>query len=125
MVTFRGSKIAIADLELKKANVEAQRAELERRYAEVESQTREEILTLVLEYEEALRQTALITAQLNNHQIITKVMEIDYRFGGSSTESYLAAVEKQERLENQFIQTQIAQQESLRKILSLTGFTTF
>jgi hypothetical protein len=49
-------------------------------------------------------------------------MEIDYRFGGSSTESYLAAVEKQERLQNQLIETQIAQQESLRKILSLTGF---
>lgn len=115
-------KIAIADLELKKANVEVQRAELERRYSEVESQTREEILTLVLEYEEALRQTALITAQLNNHQIITKVMEIDYRFGGSSTESYLAAVEKQERLETQIIELRIAQAESLRKILFITGF---
>jgi hypothetical protein len=115
-------KIAIADLELKKANVEVQRAELERRYSEVQSQTREEILTLVLEYEEALRQTALITAQLNNHQIITKVMEIDYRFGGSSTESYLAAVEKQERLSTQIIERRIAQTESLRKILSLTGF---
>ncbi len=34
------SRIAIADLELKKANVEAQRAELERRYAEVESKTK-------------------------------------------------------------------------------------
>jgi hypothetical protein len=115
-------KIAIADLELKKANVEVQRAELERHYAEVESQTREEILTLVLEYEEALRQTALITAQLNNHQIITKVMEIDYRFGGSSTESYLAAVEKQERLSTQIIELRIAQTESLRKILFITGF---
>ena len=121
-VTFRERRIAIADLELKKANVEAQRAELERRYSEVESQTREEILTLVLEYEEALRQAALITAQLNNHQIITKVMEIDYRFGGSSTESYLAAVEKQERLENQFIRDSNSSTESLRKILSLTGF---
>ena len=39
-----------------------------------------------------------------------------------SPPQYLAAVEKKERLENQLIQTQIAQQESLRKILSLTGF---
>jgi hypothetical protein len=95
---------------------------LERRYAEVQAQIREEILTRVLEYEAAGRQAALITAQLNNHQIMTKVMEIDYRFGGSSTNSYLAAIEKQERLENQLIQTQIAQQESLRKILFLSGF---
>ena len=115
-------KIAIADLEIKKANVEVQRTELERRYTEVQTQTREQILTLVLDYEAAERQAALIIAQLNNHQIILKAMEIDYRFGGSSTDAYLAAVEKQERLENQLIQTHIEQQESLRKILSLTGF---
>ena len=81
-----------------------------------------QILTLVLDYEATERQAALIVAQLNNHQIILKAMEIDYRFGGSSTDAYLAAVEKQERLENQLIQTHIEQQESLRKILSLTGF---
>ena len=117
------SRIAIADLELKKANVEAQRAGLERRYSEVQSRTREQILTLVLEYEAATRQAALIATQLNNHQVISKVMEIEYRMGGSSTNSYLAAIEKQDRLENQLIELQISQQESLRKILSLTGFS--
>ncbi len=119
------SRIAIADLELKKANVEAQRAELERRHSEVQSQTREQILTLVLDYEAYRRQAALIAAQLNNHRVISKVVEVEYRMGGSSTNSYLAAIEKQERLENQLIQTQIAQAESLRKILSLTGFDQF
>ena len=83
---------------------------------------REKILTLVLEYEAAGRQITFITSQLNNHRILFKVMEIDYRFGGSSTDAYLAAIEKQERLENQLIELRIAQQESLRKILSLTGF---
>ncbi len=117
------SRIAIADLELKKANVEAQRAGLERRYSEVLAKTREQILTLVLEYEAVTRLTALISTQLNNHQVISKVVEIEYRFGGSSTNSYLAAIEKQERLENQLIELQISQQESLRKILSLTGFS--
>ncbi len=116
------SRIAIANLELRKANVEAQRAELERRYSEVQAKTREQILTLVLDYEAAGRQAALIAAQLNNHRVISKVVEVEYRFGGSSTESYLAAVEKKERLENQLIQAQIAQAESLRKILSLTAF---
>jgi hypothetical protein len=115
-------KIAIADLELKKAYVEAQRAGLERRYSEVQSQTREQILTLVLDYEAAGRQAALISTQLNNHQVISKMVEIEYRMGGSSTNSYLAAIEKQERLENQLLQTQIAQAESLRKVLAFTGF---
>ncbi len=56
-------------------------------------------------------------------------MEIDYRFGGSSTDDYLKAIceaapsvsEKQSRLENQLIQAQRSQGESLRKIFSLTG----
>ena len=114
-------KIAIADLQLKKANVEVQRAGLERRYSEVQEQMREKILTLVLEYEAAERQLAFITEQLNNHRILFKVMEIDYRFGGSSTSVYLAAIEKQARLENQLIQAQTSQRESLRKIIFLTG----
>ena len=114
-------KIAIADLQLKKANVEVQRARLERRYSEVQDQMREKILSLVLEYEAAGRQIAFITDQLNNHLILFKVMEIDYRFGGSSTDAYLTAIEKQERLENQLIQVQISQRDLFRKILSLTG----
>jgi hypothetical protein len=82
---------------------------------------REKILTLVLEYEAAVRQVAFIATQLNNHRILFKVIEIDYRFGGSSTEVYLTAMEKQEKLENQLIQVQISQRDLLRKILSLTG----
>lgn len=77
-----------------------------------------------MEYEAAVRQVAFITTQLNNHRIQFKVMEIDYRFGGSSIEVYLSAIEKQARLENQLIDIQMAQQESIRKILSLTGFIT-
>ncbi len=114
-------KIAIADLQLKKANVEVQRAGLERRYSEVQDQMREKVLTLVLEYEAARRQIAFIMTQLNNHSILFKVMEIDYRFGGSSTETYLAAIEKQSRLENELIETLTFQEESIRKIVYLTG----
>ena len=94
------SRIAIADLQLKKANVEVQRAGLERRYSEVQDQMREKILTLVLNYEAAARQIVFIKTQLHNHLILFKVMEIDYRFGGSSTDAYLTAIEKQTRLEN-------------------------
>jgi hypothetical protein len=109
-------RLAITDLEIKKADIEAARAELE-------SLLQEQILTLALNYEAAVRQSSSIISQLDDHQILSKVVEIDYRFGGSSTDAYLAAVEKRERLENQLIQTQISQNESVRKILSLTGFT--
>ena len=114
-------KIAIADLQLKKANVEVQRVGLERRYSEIQDQMKEKVLTLVLEYEAAERQVAFIIDQLNNHRILFKVIEIDYRFGGSSTEAYLTVIEKQAKLENQLIQAQASQGESLRKIFFLTG----
>ena len=119
---YQRSAIAISDLEIKKAGLEAQQAGFLRRQAEVESQIREQILTLVLAYEAAVRQSTLIASQLESQRILSQVVEIDYRSGSSSTESYLAALEKRERLENQLIQTTTNQQESLRKILSLTGF---
>ncbi len=55
--------IAIADLEVKAATLEATRANLVWRRAEVKSQLREEILTLVLDYEAAGRQAALVESQ--------------------------------------------------------------
>ena len=115
------SRIAIADLQLKKANVEVQRVELERRYSEVQDQMREKILTLVLEYEATGRQIAMINEQINHHRIVFKVMEIDYRFRGSSTEAYVQAIEKEARLENELIHIQTSQREFLGKIISLTG----
>jgi hypothetical protein len=120
---YQRSEIAISDLEIKKAGLEAQQAGFLRRQAEVESQLREQILTLVLNYEAAVRQSSLIASQLDSQRILSQVVEIDYRYGNSSTESYLAALEKRERLENQLIQSTTDQQESLRKILSLTGMT--
>ncbi len=60
--------IAIAELEVKAATLEATRANLERRRAEVESQIREEILTLVLDYEAAGRQAALVESQERQSQ---------------------------------------------------------
>jgi hypothetical protein len=89
----------------------------------VKSQLQEQILTLVLNYEAAVRQSSLMTSQLNHQHILSQVVEIDYRFGGSSTDTYLAAVEKRERLQNQLAQSQISQDESVRKILRLTGLT--
>ena len=64
----------------------------------------------------------MINEQLNHHRIVFKVMQIDYRFGGSSTETYLQAIEKQSRLENQLIQAETSQRELFRKLLALTSF---
>ncbi|MEO1466896.1 MAG: hypothetical protein AAFR89_11885, partial [Cyanobacteria bacterium J06633_1] len=80
--------IAIADLEVKSGELEAYRANLHRRKAEIKSQLREEVLGLVLEYEESVRQYSLVESQLAGHQVQQQIMEIDYRYGEGSTSSY-------------------------------------
>ncbi len=114
--------IAIADLEVKAATLEAARANLERRRAEVESQIREEVLSLVLEYEAAGRQAALVESQLAAHELQQKIMEIDYRMGNGSTSQILALTHSGERLKNQLLQISTSQLEALRKILEITGY---
>lgn len=118
---YQRSEIAITDLEIKKSQLEAYGAELVRRKAEVEGSLKEEILALVLTYERESRQQQLLFNQLENQSILSNVVEIDYRFGGSSTESYLASIEKQERLESMLAQSIINQQESIRKLEGLVG----
>ncbi len=118
---FQRSEIAITDLEIKKSQLEAFGAELTRRKAEVEGSLKEEILGLVLSYERETRQQQLLLSQWSNQSILSNVVEIDYRFGGSSTESYLASIEKQEKLESMLTQSAINQQESMRKLMALVG----
>lgn len=115
------NRLMITDLEIRKADLEAARAELERQREVKKSQLSEQILTLLLSYESTARQEKLIRSSLNNQAVLMKVVEVDYRFGGSSTEAYLNAIAKREQLENQLIQLQITTAESVRKLLALTG----
>ncbi len=115
--------IAIADLEVKAATLEATRANLERRRAEVESRLRDEVLTLVLDYEAAGRQAALVESQLASHQIQQRLVEIDYRQGNGSTSQFLALSQHRERLSEQLTRHQLDQKQAIRRVLSLTGFT--
>jgi hypothetical protein len=118
---FQRSEIAITDLEIKKSQLEAYGADLTRRKAEVESILKEQILTLVLSYERETRQQQLLLTSVENQSLLSNVVEIDYRFGGSSTESYLASIEQQEKLQSMLNQSVINQQESVRKLVSLLG----
>ena len=115
--------IAIADLEIKSAELEAYRANLHRRKAEIKSKLREEVLGLVLEYEAVVRQYSLIESQLASHQVQQQIMEIDYRFGQGSTSSYLALKNEGERLSSQLVEYRNSQLEAIRKILELTNST--
>jgi predicted ATPase len=115
--------IAIADLEVKSAELEADRANLHRRQAEVSSQLKEDILGLVLEYEAAEREYVLAQSKLATYSQQRQLIEIDYQFGNGSTTQMLSMWQQGEGLEAQVIQVEGKKVEITRKLQQLTGFT--
>lgn len=111
--------IAIADLEVKSAELEAYRANLHRRKAEVKSQLREEVLALVLEYEAAEREYVLAQSKLATYSQRRQLVEIDYQFGNGSTTQMLSMWQQGESLEAKVIQIESKTAEIARKIQQL------
>jgi predicted ATPase len=115
--------IAIADLEVKSAELEADRANLHRRQAEVKSQLREDVLNLVLEYEAAEREYVLAQSKLATYSQQRQLIEIDYQFGSGSTTQMLSMWQQGEGLEAQVLEASGKKVEITRKLEQLTGFT--
>jgi predicted ATPase len=115
--------IAIADLEVKSAELEADRANLHRRQAEVKSQLKEDILGLVLEYEAAEREYVLAQSKLATYNQQRQLIEIDYQFGNGSTTQMLSMWQQGESLEANVMETESQKVEITRKLQQLTGFT--
>ena len=113
--------IAIADLEVKSGELEAYRANLHRRKAEIKSQLREEVLGLVLEYEESVRQYSLVESQLASHQVQQQIMEIEYRFGKGSTSSYFASINEENKFIGRMTKYQNFQLEIIRIITDIVS----
>lgn len=113
--------IAIADLEVKSAELEVYRANLHRRKAEVSSQLREDVLSLVLEYEAAEREYALAQLKLATYSQQRQLIEIDYQFGNGSTTQMLSMWQQGESFEADLIQIESKKTEITRKIQQLTG----
>lgn len=115
--------IAIADLEVKSAELEAYRANLHRRQAEVKSQLREAVLSLVLEYEAAEREYVLAQSKLATYSQQRQLIEIDYQFGSGSTTQMLSMWQQGEGLEAEVLKASGKKVEISRKLEQLTGFT--
>jgi predicted ATPase len=113
--------IAVADLEIKSAELEADRANLHRRQAEVKSQLRENVLGLVLEYEAAEREYVLAQSKLATYNQQRQLIEIDYQFGSGSTTQMLSLWQQGESLEADVIQIESQKAEITRKLQQLTG----
>lgn len=108
-------RIAVAELELRLS-------ELERRRGELEASLREEVLTLVLDVERMNRQLSLARSQLATHQQRVEILEVSYRTGSGSTAAMLPLWQRTEALESEIVETEIAQRETYRALLELTGY---
>ena len=113
-------RIAIADLEIKAATLEAARAELERQVEAEKILLGGKLLQLVLDYEAAARQIDLVRNQLETFTQQQSILRIQYRFGQGNTAQFLAAQERGERLRSQLIDLELLQQQKAKNLEQLT-----
>ena len=113
--------IAIADLEVKSAELEAYRANLHRRKAEIKSQLQEDVLNLLSEYEAAEREYVLAQSKLATYSQQRQLIEIDYQFGNGSTTQMLSMWQQGESLPRNVIEAKNKCGEIIRKLQQITG----
>jgi hypothetical protein len=82
-------RIAIADIEVKAATLEAARAELERQREEEKVLLGEKVLRLVLDYEAVSRKYDLVESQLITYSQQQEILRIRYRLGQGETAEFL------------------------------------
>lgn len=115
-------ELKVEELELRGMSVEAAAANLEVRRGEVEDRLREEVLNLILGYEEAARKIAglrsrieteaasyqiqveRLTRQLEAIQTQIQIAEVGYRFGQGSTREMIGLWERPQELQQQLDQ---------------------
>jgi hypothetical protein len=116
------NKIAIADLEIKTADLEAAKAELERQREFEKTLLGEKVLRLVLDYESANRRYELLTSQLETLNQQREVTRIAYKFGEGNTSQILGMEDRRDRLNEQIVDVEIKKDEAVRELLQVTGY---
>jgi predicted ATPase len=112
--------IAIADLEIKSAELEAQLANLHGRQAEVKSKLKEEILSLLLEYEAAETESVLAQSKLATYSQQRQLIEIEYQYGNGSTTEMLSFWQQGESLEAELIKVKNERERVVRQLKQIT-----
>ena len=114
-------KLAIADLQVKTAQLESALAELEVQKEEQKILLGEKVLRLLLDIESNERTIALIQSQQNTFALQNEVFRIQYRFGQGSTEQLLGMTTRGDRLDEQLTAAQIKRDGAVRELGQVTG----
>jgi hypothetical protein len=115
-------RLAIADLEIKAATLEAARAELERQREEEKVNLGDKVLRLVLDYEAAQRQVELVKSQLQTFTQQQEILKIRYRLGEGETSEFLEQEVRGDGLEARLVELETLQQEKVRELGQVTGY---
>lgn len=110
------------DVDIQIAELVRRVSELVRRRAEVTVQLHDEVTDLVLDVEKGDRQIALLQSQLVSQQQRVAVMEAGYRTGSGKTTQMIALWQQSENLEAKLTEATVEQEQSIRKLLELTGY---
>ena len=115
-------RIAIADLEVKAATLEATRAELERQREEEKVNLRDKVLRLLLDYEAVSRKYALVESQLITYNQQQEILRIRYRLGEGETSQFLESQVRGDGLREQLVELESLQQEKVKELGQVTGW---
>ena len=118
-MAYSGIISAIANLEIRTADLLAAKAELERQQEEEKLEIEEEVLNLLLDYEAAKRKYELLLSQLETLEQQREVMRIAYRLGRGSTSQILGMENRRDRTIEQLTDVEIKKDESVRELLQL------
>jgi hypothetical protein len=115
-------RLAIADLEVKAATLEAARAELERQREEEKVLLGEKVLRLLLDYEAVSRKYELVESQLKTYNQQQEILRIRYRLGEGETAEFLESQVKGEGLRGQLVELESLLAEKVRELVQVTGW---
>ena len=114
--------IAIANLEIRTADLLAAKAELERQQEEEKVKIGDRILRLLLDYEAAQRRHKLLSSQLVTLEQQQRVARVSYRRGRGSTSQILGMNDKRDRTIEKIVDTEIEKDEAVRELGQLTDY---
>jgi outer membrane protein TolC len=114
-------KLAIADLQVKTAQLESALAEMERRKEEEKINLGDKVLRLVLDYEAVSRKYALVESQLITYSQQQEILRIRYRLGQGETAEFLESQVKGEGLRGQLVELESLLSEKVRELGQVTG----
>jgi hypothetical protein len=115
-------RLAIADLEIKTADLLAAKAELERQQEEEKVRVGDKVLRLLLDYEAANRRYQLLSSQLETLEQQREVTRIAYKFGRGSTSQILGMEDRRDRLSEQIVEVEIKRSQAVRELVQVTGY---